>query len=229
MKNKKFVVVAYILLFVTQVLAMDIPGSATNCHCFQERAYHPEKKFAADSYLLTTSFNSFLAVKLHVSKRQIVMMKMRGAVAPDGLLIALFISQAEGIPLISLLAIRDNGGTWRQIVSSGELQAIGKYKLLYHAIISAGDNTSEIAELVTDQMVKEYFAISDLDIISMRRSGANGREIVLAYLLEKFAKSKKTAGEIFSMRSKEQKSWGEITAAFGLTPKETGKLILGQE
>ncbi len=217
-----------VLIAVTQALAMDKPEFAINCHCFQERSLNPQKKFAADEYLLTTSFNSFIAANFHISKGQIVMMKMKGGVAPDTLLIALYVARAEGVDLDNLLAILDNGGTWKQILESDGLQTAGSHQAIFKAIIAAGDNPGEAAEIVTDQLVKEFFKISDIDIAELRKKGASGREITLVYLLERYGKSKKTANDIFSMRSKEQKSWGEIAALFGLTPKETGKLLQEQ-
>ena len=35
--------------------------STINCHCFLDRSYDPADKFAADEYILATSFNSLLA------------------------------------------------------------------------------------------------------------------------------------------------------------------------
>ncbi len=225
---KNLFVIVCVLVFVTQALAMDKPESAINCHCFQERSFDPQKKFAADKYLLTTSFNSFIAANFHISKGQIVMMKMKGGIDPDNLLIALFVAQVEGVELDSLLAILDNGGTWKQILESEGLQKSGSPQAVFKAIIATGDDTGEAAELVTDQLLKEFFKISDMDIAMLRKKGANGREITLVYLLERYGKSEKTASVIYTMHSKEQKSWGEIAAFFGLTPKETGKLLQEQ-
>lgn len=225
---KNLPVIFWALIFVTNVSAMDQPESATNCHCFQERSFNPQKKFAADKYILTTSFNSFIAVNFHISKRQIVMMKMKGGVDPDNLLIALFVARTEGVELDNLLAILENGGTWKQIFESDALQTAGDYQTVFKSIVDTGENTSEAAEIVNDQLLKEFFKISDLEIADLREKGANGREITLVYLLERYGKSKKTVSDIFTMRIIEEKSWGEIAASFGLTPKETGKLLQEQ-
>lgn len=225
---KNLFVLFCVLIAVTQASAMDKPEFAGNCHCFQERSLNPQKKFAADKYLLTTSFNSFIAANFHISKGQIVMMKMKGGIDPDNLLVALYVARAEDVGLDNLLAILDNGGTWKHILESEDLQTAGTHQVIFKAIIAAGNNTAQAAELVTDQLLQEFFKISELEIVGLREKGANGREITLVYLLERYGKIEGTANDIFAMRSKEQKSWGEIAAFFGLTPKETGKLLQEQ-
>jgi len=152
-------------------------------------------------------------------------MKMKGGVEPDDLLIALFVAQAENADLDSLLAIRDNGGTWKQILESEGLRTPGRHHAVFQEIIAEGDNTADAAELVTNQLLKEAFDVSDTEISSLREKGANGREVTLVYILERQAKVGKKADEILSMRVKDQMSWGEIAASFGLSPKETGKLL----
>ncbi len=222
---KSLFIISCLLILTAQASAMNMPEAATNCHCFRERSFNPQNKFAADEYLLATSFNSFIAASFHISKGQIIMMKMKGAVNPDDLLLALFVARAENADLDSLLAIRDNGGTWKQILQSEGLNAPDSYRAVFEAIIAEGDNTQAAAELVTDQLLKEAFDVSDMEISGLRKKGANGREVTLVYILERQAKVGKKAAEILSMRVKDQMSWGEIAASFGLSPKETGKLL----
>ena len=222
---KSLFLIICLLILAVQASAMNTPESAANCHCFRERSFNPQNKFAADEYLLATSFNSFIATSFHISKGQIIMMKMKGAVNPADLLLALFVARAENADLDSLLAIRDNGGTWKQILQSEGLKAPASYRALFEAIIAEGDNTQAAAELVTDQLLKEAFDVSDMEISGLRKKGVNGREVTLVYILERQAKVGKKAAEILSMRVKDQMSWGEIAASFGLSPKETGKLL----
>ena len=205
--------------------AMEVPQSATNCHCFQERAFNQQKKFAADLYLLTTSFNSFIAANFHISKRQIVMMKMKGGVHPDNLLIGLYVARAGQVDLNSLLAVLDNGGTWKQILESGSVHRSADTDSIFNSIAAAGDDRTEAVELVTDQLLEEFFGISAVDIMALRKEGAAGREITLVYLLEKYGKPETTAVAILRMYTRQHMSWGEIAHFFGLSPKETGKLI----
>lgn len=224
---KSLFVILTFFIFIAQASAMDMTmvQSAANCHCFQERSFDPLKKFAADEYLLATSFNSFLSVNFKISKAQLIMMKMKGAVNPDDLLIALFVARAANADLDSLLAILDNGGTWKQILKSESLQLPGNHRAVFNAIIAEGENTSAAAERVTDQLLKEFFGISDAEIAGLREKGVNGREVTLAFILERQDNVGKKASEIVSMRIGGQMSWGEIAASFGFSPKETGKLL----
>lgn len=212
-----------VLLSVSMASAMDVPENTSNCHCFKDRILDPQKKFSADSYLLTTSFNSFIAANFHISKSQIVMMKMKGGVNPDDLLIGLYVARAGNVELDSLLAILANGGTWQQILASESLQHTDE-KDVFDAIVQLDDPT-EIVERVTNQLLMEFFEISDVSIATLRKEGANGREITLVYLLERYGKRQRSAADILAMYTKEEKSWGEIARFFGLSPKETGKLL----
>jgi len=214
-----------VLLFSTAVLAMDIPNQTNGCHCFKDRVYDPENKFAADKYLLTTSFNSFIAVNFHISKSQIVMMKMKGAIDPDDLLIGLFVERAGGVDFNTLLAVLDNGGTWSQILESESIVSDEKHEKSLNALRRAVASNADLTESVIDQMLKEFFAISDHDIMVLRKEGASGRELTLIYLLERYGKRDMVAADILSLHIRKKKSWGEIANYFGFTPKETGKLL----
>jgi hypothetical protein len=216
----------FVLLSASLAFGMNPPKSATNCHCFKDRSFDTQRKFAADKYLLTTSFNSFISESFHVSKRQIVMMEMQGAVGPDDLLIGLYIARVEKVELKSLLGILDNGGTWQQIFSSISLQNRGEDEVVLKTLQAVGDDKKAAVELITDQLLKEFFKISDSAIDGLRQAGGTGRGITLSYLLEKYGNPKKTASDILAMYTKEKKSWGEVANFFGLTPKETGRLIL---
>ncbi len=213
------------LFLAGNAVAMEAPQSSKNCHCFQERAFNQQKRFAADPYLLTTSFNSFIAAHFHISKNQIVMMKMRGGVHPDDLLIGLYVARVGKVDFKDLLAILQNGGTWKQILESGSVQRSADTEKIFHSIAVAGDDKTEAVEAVTDQLLEEFFGISASAIMALRKEGATGREMTLVLLLEKYGKPETTAVDILRMYTRQKKSWGEIAHFFGLTPKETGKLL----
>lgn len=224
---KKLFCLVFLLFAASTAAAMEGPPYAAGCHCFKERTFDPQQKFAADGYLLTTSFNSLIAKIFRTSKRQIVMMKMKGGVHPDDLLIGLYVSRAGGVSFNSLLAMLHDGGTWKQILESGNMQGDEGTEKVFRSIIAAGDNKTEAVEAVTDQLLQDFFAISETDIAGLRKEGAGGREINLVYLLERYGKGDKKAADILSMYTAEKKSWGEIALSFGLSPKETGKLLGG--
>lgn len=217
----------FVFFFVANASAMDmaVPQSSTNCHCFKERNFDQQKKFAADTYLLTTSFNSFIAANFNISKRQIVMMKMEGGVHPDDLLIGLYVSRAGKADLRSMVITLKHGGTWKEILSSVSIHRSGGTDKIFDSIAAAGDDKTEAVEAVTADLLKEFFGISDTDILGLRKEGATGREMTLIYLLEKYGKPETKAVDILRMYTRQGMSWGEIANSFGLTPKETGKLL----
>ena len=226
MKNIMYFVLLF-LLFGTTGSAMDMPTQTSGCHCFKDRVYDPEHKFSADKYLLTTSFNSFIAANFHISKSQIVMMKMKGAVDPDDLLIGLFVARAGGVELNNLLAVLDNGGSWNQILASESIVGNKENEKALNALREAVAGNGDATEVVTDLLVKEFFGISDHDIDVLRKEGASGREVTLVFLLERYGKREATAVDILTMHTRKKKSWGEIADYFGLTAKGTGKLLSG--
>ena len=214
-----------ILLSSSLAFAMEQPESTINCHCFKDRTLDPENKFAADSYLLTTSFNSFIATNFNISKRQIVMMLMKGSVGPEDLLIGLYLAREADVDLESLLAILDNGGSWEQIVESSNFKKTGKNEEFLKSVSTVINDKKAAVEMITDQLVKDFFEVNQPAIDTLRREGANGREITLVYLLEKYGNRDKSAADILVMKTQEKKSWGEIALFFGLSPKGTGKLL----
>lgn len=222
---KRIIVIVFVILFCSAISHAQNPGSTVGCHCFQDRTFNPQKRFAADNYLLTTSFNSFIAVNFNLSKSQIVMMKMRGGVAPDTLLIALYLSREGGVALEVVLAILDNGGTWEQVVESKNIKGTSQAKKVFAAIVATGKNHAEAAEIVTDELLKSYFSMHEGEILDLRNENANGRELVLVNILAQNTKSVSSPIEILIMHSRQEKSWGEIAHYFGFTPKETGRLL----
>ncbi len=153
------------------------------------------------------------------------MMKMQGGVHPDDLLIGLYVAREGKADLKGLLDILKREGTWEHVLSSGSVQRSPDTDVIFNGIATVGDEKSKAVEIVTDELLKEFFAIPDMEIADLRKEGANGREITLVYLLERYGKPKKKAMDILKMSTQQQKSWGEIANSFGLTPKETGKLI----
>ncbi len=223
---KSILIFAVVLMFTPLVQAMNMSSISNSCHCFKDRDLDPKRKFATDSYLLTTSFNSFIAANFHISKSQIVMMKMKGGVDPDDLLIALFVSRAGGIELKTLFSVVENGGSWEDIFASKSLQVSDADLQTFTDLGAVVEDKEKAGELVTDSLLKDFFSIGEQDISSLRREGATGREITLVYLLEKYGKRDAAATEIYAMYGKDKMSWGEIAAFFGLTPNATGKLLL---
>jgi hypothetical protein len=201
-------------------------GQTDNCHCFRERSYDPAHKFAADDYLLTTSFNSLIAATLGVSKRQIVMMKMKGGVDPDDLLIALYIADKTQAPTDALLSIRDNGGSWQDILNSPTLQGSVSIDPVF-AEIAAGTSDHDITGLITDAMISIYYNVRPEKISSLRKLNFSDKELGLIFALNK--QTSTPIQEIIGMARQKKMSWSEIAHHFNLTPAGVGKTILGNQ
>jgi hypothetical protein len=221
----RVILIVFVILFYPVISYTQNLESTSGCHCFNERTFNPNKKFAADNYLLTTSFNSFIAINFNLSKSQIVMMKMKGGIAPDLLLIALYISREGGVDLDVVLAVRENGGTWEQLVESSTIKATPQAKKVFAAIVATGENYAEGAEIVTDELLKRFFSMQEADILNLRNEKATGKELVLVNILAQKAKPDTSLKDIWLMHSIQKKSWGEIAQYFGFTPKETGMLL----
>jgi len=221
----KFLVVLVLLLFSASASWAQMPELTGSCHCFKDRVYNPDKKFAADKYLLTTSFNSFIAVNFKLSKSQIVMMKMKGGVDPDTLLIALYVAKEGGVDLDTVLAVREQGGSWEPVLSSSSIQASERAREVFAAIAASKGDEAAAAEIVTDQLLRNYFDMKEDEITSLHKEGATGRESVLVNIIARHSSRDSSPIDILAMNSRQKKSWGEIAAYYGFTPKETGNLL----
>lgn len=216
----------YVLFSMTVALAGEDRESVANCHCFRDRVFDSQDRFAADEYLLTTNFNSFIAASFRVSKSQVVMMKMKGGVDPGDLLIALYVARGCHVQLNNLLAVLDTGGTWQEISESKGVRKEEDCNEVLGVVGDADGNREEAIRGVTDQLVKEYFGVSVQDVSRLRARGATGREIVFLLNLERHGITRKSATEILALHRQQNMSWGEIAQLDGLSPEETGKLFL---
>jgi len=221
----KYFVTLLLIFFLVPMAWAQNPQSASSCHCFKDRVYSPDKKFAADKYLLTTSFNSFIAVNFKLSKSKIVMMKMKGGVDPDTLLIALYVAKIGGVAFDEILTVLEHEVSWGEIFASSSIKANTRAKEVFAEIEATKGDDAAAAEIVTDQLLKSYFGMKDEGIAFLHKENATGRESVLVNILAKYSSRASSATDILAMHSKQNKSWGEIAAYMGFTPKETGHLL----
>ncbi len=213
-----------LLILLLTALLLPTAGAAAfstaSCHCFRHRSYDPADRFAADDYLVATTFNSLIAKSFHISKGRIVMMKMQGGTDPDDLLVALYLARESGRGLDLLLSVRENGGSWQQILGSLGLKKSDTPVL---RALARGADSREAAALVTDWMLSRFFAIDGKEISKLRRQGFNGRQIAVICALARHAAIK--PGVIAAMYRQQKMSWSQIAAHYNLTPKEVGKII----
>ncbi len=197
--------------------------STINCHCFQSRSYDPTDKFAADDYILATSFNSLLAKSFDISKKQVVMLKMDEGIGQDDLLVGLKLTKLTGGYLEQLLGLRRAEYTWSQIILGMEQQdPINKDKLA--KAIRSGMPVNEAGARVADEMIEDFYKIPAEQVNRFRAYGLSEKEMALVFILAYFKNQKP---EIFVEQYKKQgSSWSQIAFNLSLEPAAAGKLIL---
>lgn len=211
----------YCLLLLVPSITL-AANSTTNCHCFKNRSFDPAKKFAADDYLITTTFNSLVAATFGIEKRQIVMMKMRGGVNPDDLLIGLYVAHATPADLDILLGIRKNGVSWKEIVSSPGLTTMTDPIL---DTIRAKGADGDTVHRITDFMLIRTLGRNLTETTRLRSQGFSDREIVLILALNHLTRA--PVDSLTAMYRERKMSWSEIADSFKLTPAGVGKRIAG--
>ncbi len=211
------------LLFPAQVPAME-QQATDNCHCFKNRSYNPEKIFASDPYLLTTCFNSLLSSYFKISKSQLIMKKMKEGIAPDDLIIGLYLARESHTDLDLLLATMNNGGSWQQILASEKMKEMAADNKTL-AKISQGEKITQAAKEIIGQMIADSFQLKPEKISAHRQEGLSEKEIILLYTLANYQKQM-SFEQILAMKKNNGMSWSQIADTFGLSPKETGRLLL---
>ena len=215
---------AYILV-ITAILATGLPvraGVTDACHCFRQRDYDPKQPFAADDYILTTSFNSLTAAWFGISKKELIRYKMKGGIKADDLIIALSLSREGKIDLGELLDARQRAGDWKKVVATiPKLQTQGKNRIVTRLRKKA---PSTVARILTDEMLAAFYRLPAARIETLRAAGCSEKEIALLLVLEK--EKKIPAAKLLEQVRKEGRSWSEIAFCLGITPKAAGRMIL---
>ena len=195
--------------------------SAINCHCFQNREYNATRKFAADDYMLATSFNSLLAGIYPVSKKTIIMLKMQHGVGSADLITALYLSRVLDTDFQQFLKERATGLSWQQIVSSAEINASRKKDEVLLAL-SVGNEESATAR-ASSAVIKGCFSVSENKIKEFRSAGLDDKMIVV--LLALSHECGRLPEELATDYLDKGQSWSEIAASCAITPGQIGKKI----
>lgn len=220
--NKTFFVIVLIYFCLGLVLHASAE-SAVTCHCFLDRSYNPDDRFASDEYILTTTFNSLLAKSFAIPKRQIVMIKMNEGVAQNELLIGLKISRITGIDIRKFLRLRQEKKTWAEIISSLSKQETIKKDAILEAVKS-GMTIEDAGVMVADEMIAEFYGIPLEEIHKLRMSGLDAKEMSLLFILSHAGQKKP---EVLAEQYRKQgSSWSEIAYDLGLEPDAVGQLVL---
>lgn len=199
------------------------PETAAGCHCFQERTFNPANKFAADEYILATTFNSLLSRSFDLPKRDIVLLKMQGGVGQNDLLIALHAANVGKTELKDLLSFRARSFSWQKILS--ELLPSDNFK--NDSILrglQSGNSETEAGHKIADHLLVQLFNPSEKILSTLRGANLSEKEITLLLILDQVKKLSPFEGA--KQHSQEGKSWSEIAHQFGIEPAEAGKLII---
>ncbi|MBC8316880.1 MAG: hypothetical protein H8E41_03175 [Desulfobulbaceae bacterium] len=186
------------------------------CHCFKDRSFDPARKFAADEYILATSFNSMLASFFNISKRQIIMLRMQGGVDGADLTTSLYIGKQLDMDFQKILSLRSGGQGWLQIIDEVNVK---KSDPALNAISSNPDVPAAAAAM----LVSRYFSVPSEGVGKYRERGLSDKEIVLVLGLS--ARSGETADVLADLYSEKGKSWGEIASSLGITAGDVGAMI----
>ena len=217
------------LYFFTLILfffahAPDSPAlSAINCHCFKDRTYNPANPFAADDYILATSFNSLMSNAFGIPKKEIITLKMKEGFGQDDLLVGMKIAQITGADLRQLLSLRRKKQPWSAIISDLTRQGNpGNDEVL--ETIRAGSSVEHAGAAVADELIAGFYKVPTEAIQKYRIHGLNEKELALLFILAHAGGQEPQT--LFERRSKEGKSWSEIADDLGIEPAAAGKLIL---
>jgi len=191
-----------------------------NCHCFRNRTFNPDDRFAADDYLLTTVFNSLTAGYFGVEKRRIVMLKMKGGAQNDELLIALYIERHTQTDVEELMDMKKNK-TWQQVLEEIPIdESFGKDKV--YKLLIEGASETQAAGQITATMLSGMFGIPAENLDEMIEQKFSWRQLSLALILADYTGTDMQS--IIALQRKQQLSWSEIAHNFGLEPEQAGKI-----
>ena len=223
LKTSRLLFFLIFFLFSLVPVSSSLAESAIKCHCFKDRTYNPADTFASDDYILATSFNSLLAKKFAVSKREIVLLKMKQGVGQDDLMIGLQVARAAGLDFQQLLSQRRKKHTWAEIVAS--LEKDGKIrKGRFAEEIMPGIPVAEAAVRVADAIIADFYKVSFESIQKFRAAGLNEKELALLFVLAHAGE--KEPGSLVDLHNRKGKSWSEIANRLNIEPAVAGKLIL---
>jgi hypothetical protein len=195
---------------------------AAGCHCFKDRSYDPARKFAADEYILATSFNSMLATSFNISKKQIIMLRMRMGVGGEDLITSLYLGHLLERDFQKIITHRSSGQSWLQIVSAEEFKGKEENDSVL-SIINKNGSDQDVSRSAAAMIARSYFSLPSGIIEKYRDSGFSDKEIVL--VLGVSVRSGQPVENVFALNKDKGQSWGEITNSLGIAPGDIDDMI----
>lgn len=221
-KSKIIFSTTLVLFFCIIPAQKSFSEAVSGCHCFRNRAYDPAQKFAADDYILATSFNSLLSKAYDIPKPHIIKLKMQSGVSQKELLVGLRTAQVTGAEIQQILMLREGKYSWQEILSSpAAAKNIKNDKLL--KAVQSGLPVNDAGPKAADLLLAGFFNLPLDSVADLRASGLNEKEMALVLVLTHNKDKQPT--ELVKLYKKEGKSWSEIAYNLGIEPGMVGKLI----
>ena len=216
------IILALLILWSTALPPSSGAETANGCHCFQDRTYNPANKFAADEYILATSFNSLISNHFNIPKREIVMLKMKGGIGHLDLLTSLYVAKISKTNLQGLISLRQRKISWQKILNKAAYEQAAKTDP-HLAALGSGASLELIGIKIADSVVAEFYTLELSSLEELRSAGLNEKEMALVLILSR-TKDKKPAE--LAQKYKKGESWSQIANGLGVEPGAAGKLII---
>ena len=183
--------------------------STISCHCFQDRAYDPQRAYAADPYFLATTQNALLANLFVLSKRDVVRAKMGGANG-DSLWVGHYLAKMSGNTLDEIKQIFSTREGWSSVVKQLNIDP----EQLGPLFTTALNYPKKLAMIVVDEQLMENLDVEILQLQQLRGQGADNQQTVMAVFLGELSIPEPV--ELFTQVEDGQSSWGHLLAEQGL-------------
>lgn len=218
-------VLFFTIFFISSLvpLSRSLAESTVKCHCFKDRTFNPADTFAADDYILATSFNSLLAKAFAIAKQELVLLKMKQGVGQDDLMIGLQVAGAAGVDFQELLSRRRDQQTWAEIVAG--LEQDGRISQgRFAGEIRAGMPLAESGARVAETVIADFYKVPLELVREFRAAGLNEQELALLFVLAHAGEQ--DPGALVDLHNRQGQSWGAIAHRYNIDPAGAGKLIL---
>ena len=208
-----------LLLAVPLLLAAGVAGAEPTaaCHCYQDRAFDPDRPAAADPYILATTRSSLLSAVFGVEKRSLVTAVMTGA-DPDDLWVAEWAGARLGTPAATLLASREAHGSWKEALGT----ATG-LTTEFRSALQSGAATSTLAALAVADVLARSLGATPASLAALRQAGASTPELILATVLA--ARLEAPTAPLVAQVHAGRATWGGVLRDAGLSPKQLDPLV----
>lgn len=204
-----------LLLTLSIMLAATVSWAAPaiTCHCFQDRAYDPQRPTAADDYMLASTQNSLYAALANVPKKEVVRARMAGADGAE-MWVSWHLAHYGNVEQARIEIARGRGKNWRQVIETLRIPPDRLDPAVLQGVL-CGEETSRLAKQVVDAVLVSRCEVDKAELAQLRKTGADNQQTILALLLARKTGRPATTG--FESVKRGLKSWSGQLAAAGIT------------